>query len=229
MDDKTFNDREKPLILIVDDEPKNLQVLGNMLRERDYKVSAATNGRQALEMTDISHPDLILLDIIMPEPDGLQVCKQLKASEEKKDIPVIFLTAKTDTEDIVKGFELGAVDYITKPFNLTELLARVKTHLELRKAQKEMIKLEQKNALLAMAITANHEINQPLTVLQGNLELFQNSIDKTKLTDKQLNYLTKMEKSIEKIQAILEKISDFDSVHFEDYLEDKKMAIFNKE
>jgi DNA-binding response OmpR family regulator len=228
MDDKTFNDREKPLILIVDDEPKNLQVLGNMLRERDYNVSAAANGRQALEMTDRFRPDLILLDIIMSEPDGLQVCEQLKASREKKDIPVIFLTAKTDSEDIVKGFELGAVDYITKPFNVMELMARVNTHLELRKAQKEMIKLEQKNALLAMAITANHEINQPLTVLQGNLELFRRSIDKTGLSDKQQNFLNKMEKSLARIQVILGKISNFDSVHYENYLEDKKMAVFDK-
>ena len=210
MDNTTFIEHEKPLILIVDDEPKNLQVLGNMLRESDYKVSAATDGRKALEMMERLRPDLILLDIIMSEPDGLQVCERLKACEEKKDIPVIFLTAKTDTEDIVKGFELGAVDYITKPFNVTELLARVKTHLELRKAQKDMIKLEQKNALLAMAITANHEINQPLTVLQGNLELFQRSIDKTGLTDKQQNFLNRIEKSLVKIQGVLGKMAVFD-------------------
>lgn len=228
MDDVKFSDPERPFILIVDDDPKNLQVLGNILRKRDYKISVASDGRQMLDMTDRFRPDLILLDVMMPGFDGFQVCKQLKASEDKKNIPVIFLTGKTGSDDIVKGFELGAVDYITKPFNTTELLARVETHLALRKAQKEKIKLEQKNTLLAMVVTANHEINQPLTVLKGNLELFQKSLDKIELTGKQQNYLAKMEKSIEKIQDILNNIIDFDSAHFESYLEDRKMVVFEK-
>ena len=228
MSDAEQYDREKPLILIVDDDFKNLQILGDLLRKRDFEISVASNGKQALEMIDKFQPDLILMDVIMPELDGFQVCKILKASEYKKDIPIIFLTIKTEVKDIVEAFQLGAVDYIKKPFNVVELLARVNTHLELRKAQKEMIKLEQKNALLAVAITANHEINQHLTVLKGNLELFQRSLDKSKLTDKHRNYLDKMDKSIGKIQAILKKISEFDSVHFENYLDDKKMAVFDK-
>lgn len=132
----------KPLILIVDDIAKNLQVLGNMLnRQGEYRISIATDGKQALTMLDKVSPDLILLDVVMPELDGFEVCRRLKGSLKTKEIPVIFLTAKTETEDIVNGFEIGAVDYVTKPFNSAELLARVRTHLELKKAKDEQKKL----------------------------------------------------------------------------------------
>ena len=123
MDKPELSKQKKPIVFIVDDVPKNLQVLGNTLRNRDYNISVATSGEQALSMMDKILPDLILLDVVMPGIDGFQVCKKLKTSEKTKDIPIIFLTAKTQTEDIVKGFELGAVDYVTKPFNKEELLA----------------------------------------------------------------------------------------------------------
>ena len=225
---KKSAEQQKPLILIVDDVPQNLQVLGSFLSGRDYEISMAANGQKALEMANKIWPDLILLDVIMPEMDGFQVCRELKARAETKDIPVIFLTAKTQMEDILKGFEVGAVDYVTKPFNKEELLARVSTHVALKSAQKEIVKLEQKNAVLALALTASHELNQPLTVLKGNLELFQNSINKTSLTDRQQHFINKMELAIDKIEAILEKFTDVDSysIHFEDYLGKKKMVIF---
>ena len=137
------NKEEKPLVLIVDDIPRNIKVLGDILRTKDCKIVVATNGPQALELIKKVLPDLILLDVMMPEMDGFAVCKILKESSQTRDIPVIFLTAKTETADIVKGLECGAVDYISKPFNSTELLARVHTHLELKKTrdrEKELIK-----------------------------------------------------------------------------------------
>lgn len=219
---------QKTSILIVDDVPRNLQVLVNMLREKDYKISVAPGGRKALQMVDIFLPDLILLDIVMPRPDGFQVCKKLKASPETKDIPIIFLSAKTETEDIVKGFELGAVDYVTKPFKKTELLARISTHLELGKARREIIRLEQKNAALAVALTANHTINQPLTILQGNFELFQRSMEQDLLTEKQQRYLNRMKDSIERIKTYLLEMTDSTAIHFENYLGSRKMAVFEK-
>ncbi|MCP4349487.1 MAG: hybrid sensor histidine kinase/response regulator [Desulfobacterales bacterium] len=128
---------QKPFILIVDDIPENLQVLGNILDSKGYHFTPATNGRHALKIVEKRLPDLILLDIMMPEMDGYEVCKILKDSSRSKDVPVIFLTAKTETDDIIRGFELGAVDYITKPFNATELLIRIKTHLEILKVSNE--------------------------------------------------------------------------------------------
>lgn len=128
-------DTKKPLVLIVDDVPKNLQVLGNILRKKDYNIAAATGGQQALEMVENIAPDLILLDIMMPDVSGFEVCEKLKESDKTKNIPIIFLTAKTATEDIVKGFAVGAVDYLTKPFNSAELLARANTQIELKQAR----------------------------------------------------------------------------------------------
>lgn len=218
----------KTSILIVDDVPKNIQVLVNILREKDYKISVALGGRKALEMVDIFLPDLILLDIVMPQPDGFQVCKKLKASPKTKDIPIIFLSAKTETGDIVNGFDLGAADYVTKPFKKAELLARINTQLELKKAREEIIRLEQKNAALAVAVTTNHTINQPLTVLQGNFELFQGSLEKNLLTEKQHRFLTRMRESIERIKTFLFEMSDSTSIHFENYLENSKMVVFER-
>lgn len=131
----------KGTILIVDDVPKNLQVIGSHLSNEGYELVMATSGEAALKAVKEEPPDLILLDINMPGIDGYQVCKKLKASEEYKDIPIIFLTARADKEDLVQGFEAGAVDYVTKPFNKSELIARVKTHIELYKLKQELIRI----------------------------------------------------------------------------------------
>ena len=117
-------------LLIVDDVPKNIQILGNILQQQNYPVSFATSGKDALSLVAMDKFDLILLDVMMPEMDGFEVCEILKKNPETKDIPVIFLTAKTGS--VVKGFELGAVDYLTKPFDAGELLVRVKTQLDLK-------------------------------------------------------------------------------------------------
>jgi class 3 adenylate cyclase len=124
-------------ILIVEDAPANIQTLSTILKERGYQVSIATHGRQALEVLERIRPDLILLDIMMPEMDGFETCRRIKASTDWREIPIIFLTAKTDTGDIVRAFEMGAVDYVTKPFNAHELLARVNTHLTIDQLHRE--------------------------------------------------------------------------------------------
>lgn len=120
----------KPMVLVVDDAPENVDVLNGLLKDQ-YQIKVALNGLKALKIASMPiAPDLILLDIMMPGLDGYQVCTKLKSNPDTKGIPVLFLTAKVETEDMVKGFKLGAVDYITKPFNPEELLARVRTHLE---------------------------------------------------------------------------------------------------
>jgi class 3 adenylate cyclase len=124
-------------ILIVEDTPANIQALSATLKAHGYQISVATNGQQALDVLSRLRPDLILLDVMMPGMDGFETCRRLKASEDWRQIPVIFLTAKTDTADIVRGFELGAVDYVGKPFNAHELLARVNTHLTMDRLHRE--------------------------------------------------------------------------------------------
>lgn len=130
--------KEDILILIVDDTPQNIQVIGNILSEEGYDTGVAMNGKEALNFVLKQLPDLILLDIKMPEMDGYEVCQILKKEKKTEDIPIIFLTAKTETEDIVKGFDVGGVDYVTKPFNTRELLARIKTHVELKISKDEI-------------------------------------------------------------------------------------------
>jgi signal transduction histidine kinase len=125
----------KRLILIVDDLPENLQVLAGHLTKAGYEILAAPSGARALALVRNRKPDLILLDIMMPVMDGLEVCRVLKSEPDSADIPVIFITARTDTDDILQGFQLGAVDYITKPFKAEELVARVRTHLDLKGAR----------------------------------------------------------------------------------------------
>lgn len=126
-----------PLILVVDDIAKNLELIGNILSLEQYQISVATDGEKAWQILNRISPDLILLDIMMPTVDGYTLCRQIKSLEEKKDIPIIFVTAKTNPEDLARGFELGAVDYIGKPFNPAELIARVRTHISLYRAKKK--------------------------------------------------------------------------------------------
>jgi two-component system sensor histidine kinase/response regulator len=221
--DKNGQDQQ-PLILIVDDLPGNLKILAGILKEQGFRIAVADSGAQTLNVVKTRPPDLILLDIMMPEMDGFEVCKRLKKDENAKDIPVIFLTALTEVENMVKGFELGAVDYVTKPFNVNELLSRVNNHLQLRKAQNQVVELEQHNAVLAMAITASHELNQPLTVLAGNFELFRATLTGMTLSDKQINYLTRIQSSILQVQELLQKFSDPGSISFENYVGTTKMA-----
>jgi class 3 adenylate cyclase len=118
-------------ILLIEDEPQNIQAVSAVLKEQGYQVNIATNGRQGLELLERLRPDLILLDVMMPGMDGFEVCRRMKASPAWREIPVIFLTAMNEPTDTVAGFEAGAVDYVSKPFNAHELVARVRTHLKL--------------------------------------------------------------------------------------------------
>ncbi len=133
----------KKKILIVDDNPRNIQIVGNILMKEDVNIAYATEGAKALELTKTNNFDLILLDIMMPGMDGFSVCEQLRLQKATADVPIIFLTAKTDAESIIKGFMAGANDYLTKPFNSAELTARVKTHLDLFTKQKQLDELNQ--------------------------------------------------------------------------------------
>jgi len=129
---------ECPRILAVDDTPRDLDLLAQILEQQGYQLTLARDGVEALEMAARERPGLVLLDILMPGIDGIEVCRQLKAEPTTLDIPVIFLTSQSKPEDVLIGFEAGAVDYVTKPFQIPELLARVHVHVKLRQAQQEI-------------------------------------------------------------------------------------------
>lgn len=155
-------------VLIVDDTPANIDVLTEALHPLKVKVAVATSGEKALRVVSSLKPDLILLDVMMPGIDGFETCARLKAARETRDIPVIFVTAKTETQDILNGFKLGAVDYVVKPFRHEEVCARVRTHLELRRSQQQLTLLnQQKNKFLGMAA---HDLRNPLAAVSSYIE-----------------------------------------------------------
>ncbi|MFT5378118.1 MAG: DNA-binding response OmpR family regulator, partial [Candidatus Latescibacterota bacterium] len=130
--------QHEPRLLLVDDTPANLHVLCEVLEARGYNISIALSGQQALDIAAQATPDLVLLDVMMPEMDGYEVCRLLKADEKMRDVPVIFITAQDLSDGVVAGFDAGGVDYITKPFREREVLARVQTHLQLNQLNRQL-------------------------------------------------------------------------------------------
>ena len=184
-------------ILAVDDEPINLKLINQMLQKK-YVIRVATDGYQALKRASICPmPDLILLDVMMPGMDGYETCRRLKENPETKNIPIIFLTAKNLSKDIVKGFQLGAVDYLTKPFNKEELLVRINTHLEL-KSSHEKISIQNKELNKAAELREDidriirHDMKTPLMSIIALPEIL---LEEETLTEKGRQYIKWIEKS----------------------------------
>ena len=166
-------------ILIVDDNPQNLQVLGKILLENNYKIEFSTNGASALEWLKTKHFDLILLDINMPGMDGFEVCRRIRSNPEMNNIPVIFLSADTERDSILKGFELGAQDYVTKPFDSRELLVRVRTHLKLKESLEELEKFNK--SLEEKVIERTFQLKESNEKLEAsNLKLLDLDIAKSR-------------------------------------------------
>jgi CheY-like chemotaxis protein len=156
--------------LIVDDTPANLRLLSHMLSERGYKVRAVLSGPQALMAAQAAPPDLILLDIRMPEMDGYEVCRRLKADERTRDIPVLFISALSETEDKIKAFTSGGADYITKPFQTEEVLARTERQLTIRGLQKQ---LEEQNAQLRQELEERERVEARLRYFNERLQILR--------------------------------------------------------
>jgi two-component system sensor histidine kinase/response regulator len=175
-------------VLVVDDTPANLQLLSGMLRERGYRVRSVPNGRLALGAIGSQPPDIILLDVNMPDLDGYQVCRRLKQDERLRNIPVLFISGLSEPLDKIEAFEAGGVDYVTKPFEIEEVKARIDTHLRLRRMQLE---LEQKNRTIeqsyaklremeqlrdALTQMIAHDMRSPLTGILGALQFLKDDL-----------------------------------------------------
>lgn len=207
-----------PKILLVDDIPQNIQVLGGFLSDLKYHLSYATSAKEALRLVKTNSYDLILLDIMMPDMDGFSLCEELKGMSEVNEVSIIFISARTDQESILKGFQMGGVDYITKPFNSYELIARVKTHIELqnqkrmlqqvnnsleeivgerteelRKANTKLMKLDDaKNDFLQLI---SHELRTPL----NNITLLLDVLKLKLVDDRYNNYIIRIEDSMRRL------------------------------
>lgn len=200
--------KESYKILVVDDRPDNVYYLQSRLQIENFQVITAFSGKEGIEKAKSLKPDLILLDIMMPEMDGYEVCKILTNDEETKDIPIILVTAKVDSKDVEQGLRVGAFDYIKKPFDKIELIARINSALRYSEMKKKAIQQEKYQIFEATVFTANHEIKQPLTIMSLALnsikrELQKENFDKNILLEK-LNYL---EDGIKKITLILNKLN----------------------
>jgi two-component system sensor histidine kinase/response regulator len=159
----------RPSLLLVDDTPTNIEILVNLLKA-DYDLTVATRGAQALQvLAKVKHIDLVLLDVMMPEMDGYEVCRTLRADPATRELPIIFLTTKNEVADIVRGFELGANDYVLKPFHPSELRARVHTHTTLRAQQMEIAKRAEE--LKEMLHIVCHDVANHFSVVSMSLDL----------------------------------------------------------
>jgi DNA-binding response OmpR family regulator len=170
----TTQEPQPAVILVVDDKPENIGVLFDFLNDNNFEVLVARDGENALELLEYADqlPDLVLLDVMMPGIDGFETCVRIKTAVKTQDIPIIFMTALSDTIDKVKGLSLGAVDYITKPIQQDEVLARINTHLTIRKLQQQ---LQAKNAELAaqhrLALQLNAQLQQKNQELEDQYSL----------------------------------------------------------
>jgi len=164
----------KKTILVVDDTPTNISILFSALRKSNFRVLISINGADAVKKAEYVRPDLILLDVMMPEMNGFEACRILKSQESTQDIPIIFMTALTDTLDKVKGFELGAADYITKPFQYEEVLVRINLHLTL-KEQRENLEKKQRELEAMTHIIAN-DLKKPVNVVINIFDMLMDEL-----------------------------------------------------
>ncbi|MDH5477010.1 MAG: response regulator [Nitrospinota bacterium] len=214
-------------ILIVDDDPNvSLLMRLTLSRDGDFDLQVASNGEDALQMADQFHPDLMLLDLMMPGIDGMEVCRRIKADDNLRNISVIMVTAKREPGDIIKGMNLGADDYITKPFNPEELLARVRVHLRIRMLEQKTAAHRELEAVLKMALTMQHEINNPLTGIMGNSELLS---DWPNLPPEEVNKCVEViNQSAKRIRDIVQRMSSVTKVVSAPYLAGKEMIDIHK-
>jgi CheY-like chemotaxis protein len=208
-------------ILVVDDTKENVDLLRTVLEYSKYRVITAANGEDAVQTAREALPDLILMDLIMPTMDGLTACNILNNEEKTKGIPVIIITAKADPEDLKKGLEAGAVDYVRKPFVIVELLARVDTAIRFKQVQEKLVDQEKKIAIMELAGAAAHELNQPLTVINCQIKLLEESLEEQQIpSGREIEIINE---SVQRMTEIIRKIGNITKYKTKDYLLGEKI------
>ena len=203
-------------ILIIEDDPKTAQLIGLLLRDQDFVVMVATGGEDALGSGQVEKVDLILLDINLPGINGLEVCKRLKSSKSTLHTPVIFLTSESDQKKKIEGFRVGAADYVCKPFNDLELLARINTHLALKAYREQLVRdAEVKVKVMAHGILS-HEVFNPLTSIIGNLEVIETGL-KNEGKEGLMKYIRKAKEASMEIVEKVDQLKTFKDVTAHDF------------
>lgn len=217
-------------VLVIDDLPENVFMLQDRLENEGYQVLTAYDGQTGIDKAFAELPDLILLDVMMPDITGLEVCKILVNDPKTKNIPIILVTAKSGAEDTKEGLEAGAFDYIKKPFNRIELMARVNSALKLSDAQRSLVESEKKDTFYATVVTANHKIKQPLTLLSLSSsaikrELAKDEINREAIT-KRINYI---DVAIKEITDVLDQLNAIKNPVISNYTKNIKMIKIDKD
>lgn len=211
-------------ILIIDDLPENVFMLQDRLEHEGYEVLTAYDGKTGIDKAINDQPDLILLDIMMPEVTGIEVCQSLVSNPATENIPIILVTAKSDAEDTKEGLEAGAFDYIKKPFNRIELLARVNSALKLSETHKLLIEAEKRSTFAATVVTTNHKIKQPLTLMSLSAAAIKRELNRDDVSKeailKRLNYI---ETAVKEINDVLNQLNAIKKPVFSDYVKNIKM------
>jgi len=217
-------------ILVIDDLPENVFLLQDRLETEGFEILTAYDGKSGINKAISELPDLILLDVMMPEMNGIEACQTLVNNPSTSNIPIILVTAKAGAEDTKEGLEAGAFDYIKKPFNKVELLARVYSALKLSEAHKKYLEAEQKNTFAATVVTANHKIKQPLTLMSLSSAALKREINKDVISKdaimKRLNYI---DAAIKEISNVLNQLNSIKKPVFSDYVKDIKMIEVEKQ
>ncbi|OGU65234.1 MAG: response regulator [Ignavibacteria bacterium RBG_16_36_9] len=211
-------------ILVIDDLPENVFILQDRLMQEGYEVITAYDGQGGIEKAYSTLPDLILLDVMMPDISGFEVCKILVSDDRTKHIPIILVTARAGAEDTKEGLEAGAFDYIKKPFNRVELMARVKSALKLSDANQQLLEIEKRTTYIATIVTANHKIKQPLTLLSLTSAAIKKELEKDEVSKESiLNRIKYIDAAIQDISDVLNKLNSITNPELSDYAKDVKM------
>lgn len=217
-------------ILVIDDLPENVFMLQDRLEHEGYNVITAYDGSSGMAKAKSELPDLILLDVMMPDITGIEVCKILVKDKITSGIPIILVTAKSGAEDTKEGLEAGAFDYVKKPINRIELLARVKSALKLSDANKMILDAEKKNTFVATVVTANHKIKQPLTLLSLSSASIKRELGKNNISREViLGRLKYIETAIKEITDVLNKLDSIKNPVIADYTNSVKMINVEEE
>ena len=217
-------------ILVIDDLPENVFILQDRLENEGYEVIVAYDGNSGIEKVYSHLPDLILLDVMMPDITGFEVCKILVNDEKTKHIPIILVTAKAGSEDTKEGLEAGAFDYIKKPFNRVELFARVKSALKLSEANKLLLDVEKRATYIATVVTANHKIKQPLTLLSLSSAAIKRELKKEEISREAiLSRISYVDIAIKEINEVLNKLNSIKEPTLSEYTKNIKMINVDEE
>ena len=217
-------------ILVIDDLPDNVFLLKDRLEHEGYEVLTADCGNSGIEIATEEIPDLILLDVMMPDINGFEVCKTLVNDSRTSGIPILLVTAKTDAEDTKEGLDAGAFDYIKKPINKIELIARVKSALKLSEANKLLVEVEKRNTFFATVVTANHRIKQPLTILSLSSAAIKRELKKDNISkDTLLGKIKYIDTAINEITDVLDQLNTIKEPVLSDYTKNVKMIKVEKE